>query len=209
MKFLRSTLPVLLLSASILSFAGVQQPQDTLRPNVGNPTLRLELLSMKDRDQAIRNDFISKMSTHRTDSVLLAKMIAIDTANTQRIKEIIHQFGWPGRTFVGQDGAQAVFLIVQHSPDTLFQRSCLPLLQNAFKAGEASGQDLALLTDRVLVREGKPQLYGSQARFVNDKLILDPIEDEANVDKRRASLGLPPLSEYLEMLKQVYRVKDK
>jgi hypothetical protein len=76
-----------------------------------------------------------------------------------------------------------------------------------------SGQDYALLLDRVLVGEGKPQVYGTQAKrfeaWKGREPVLEPIEDEGNVDKRRAEVGLPPLSEYREMLKQMYFPQDK
>ena len=65
-------------------------------------------------------------------------------------------------------------------------------------------KNLALLTDRVLLAEGKKQLYGTQFTFVNGKLKPHPIQDEANVDKRRAEAGLPPLAEYAKMLEKVY-----
>lgn len=72
-----------------------------------------------------------------------------------------------------------------------------------------SGQSYALLLDRVLVAEGKRQVYGTQAKLKGKEFVPDPIEDEANVDKRRAEVGLPPLSEYLRVLKQVYFPQDK
>jgi hypothetical protein len=199
----------MLFFASMAAVGLAQPSQDTSRTKIGNPELRRKLLAMADIDQKMRNELISKMSAHPIDSMDVARLDSIDDLNTKRFKEIIAQNGWPGISMVGNDGAEAVFLVVQHSRDTLFQRSCLALLQNAFMAGGASGQHLALLTDRVRLREGKAQLYGSQAKIVDGKLVLEPIEDEANVDKRRAELGLPPLSKYLELLKQVYHLKDK
>jgi hypothetical protein len=38
---------------------------------------------------------------------------------------------------------------------------------------------------------------------------LQPIEDEANVDRRRAEIGLIPLSEYIKFLKQFYFPSEK
>jgi hypothetical protein len=65
----------------------------------------------------------------------------------------------------------------------------------------------------VLVGEGKPQIYGTQAKrfeeWKGQEPVLEPIEDEANVDKRRAQVGLFPLSEYREMLKKFYFPQDK
>jgi hypothetical protein len=44
----------------------------------------------------------------------------------------------------------------------------------------------------------------SLENWVGQGPVLYPIEDEANVDKRRAKIGLTPLREYLESMKQLY-----
>ncbi len=205
----RFNLFVLLLVAAVCTNGFCQQHTDTSHTTVGNPSLRQELLAMEVIDQKIRTDWINAMSSHAMDSTIVMRMDSIDRADTKHIKEIIKEHGWPGIHLVGKDGAEAAFLIVQHSPDTVFQKSCLPLVQEAFKGGEVSGNDVALLTDRVFVREGKKQLYGSQARIADGKLVVNPIEDEANVDKRRAELGLPPMAEYVKMLEEMYHLKVK
>ena len=46
-------------------------------------------------------------------------------------------------------------------------------------------------------------MTGSQAGFFDGERVLEPIEDEANVDVRRAEVGLPPLVEYVEQLKSL------
>lgn len=110
-----------------------------------------------------------------------------------RIQEIVAEFGWPGKTLVGEDGAHAVWLIVQHSDENLpFQRQCLELMRLAFKAGEVTAHDLSYLTDRVLSHEGLPQMYGTQLVGV-----LSP-EDEARVDLNRLALGLEPWRAFIE-----------
>ena len=199
MKYHNTGYSIIVLLLIVISVVYTQQVNDKLR---------LELLAMQTRDQQIREKVIELKSSNKIDSTLFAQMNQIDSANTIRMKQIIHDSGWPGKSLVGQDGADAVFLIVQHSSDKLFQRSCLPLMENAFKVGEASGPDLALLTDRVRIYEGKPQLYGSQVRIINGKIEIDSIVDKSNLDKRRALRGLPPMDEYLKMLKQVYHLKD-
>ena len=67
--------------------------------------------------------------------------------------------------------------------------------------GDVRPQHIAYLTDRVLVHEGKAQVYGTQAEGQGSDVKLMPITDEANVDKRRALVGLGPLAEYLKLLK--------
>lgn len=128
------------------------------------------------------------------------RMSRVDGPNTERLKEIVAEHGWPTRDEVGEDGRSAIFLLVQHADrDPTFQRAALGPMREAYEAGDASGSDLALLTDRVRVAEGRSQLYGSQLYIEPGKPpALRPIEDEASVDVRRAEMGLPPLSEYLE-----------
>jgi hypothetical protein len=61
---------------------------------------------------------------------------------------------------------------------------------------EVSQTDLAYLTDRVLLVEGKKQIYGTQFNFSDGKWEPRPLEDPTSVDKRRAEVGLQPLAEY-------------
>ena len=180
--------------------------QDANKPAVKEPALREELLKRVDQDQAIRNELISH-GVKSPDKTILARMQAIDAANTERMKAIVKRYGWPGPELVGGDGSEAAFLLVQHA-DLAFQKEMLPLVEKAYRSGGLSGQDYALLLDRVRVGEGKPQVYGTQAKRFEEwngqEPALQPIEDEANVDKRRAEVGLPPLAEYREMLKRMY-----
>ncbi len=201
---------VTLISAT-LAFA--QKSQDTLRATVGNPQLQKELLDMEVNDQNVEHLFVDTMSQHPNDTLgiiaFIKKMDSVFNRNTAALKKILQRYGWPGIDLVGREGAEAAFLIVQHSTDTLFQRACLPLLRTACEHGQASGDNLALLTDRVLVRDGRPQLYGTQTKIVNGKIVLETIADSADVDARRAKLGLMPLSKYLELLRETIHLKDK
>ena len=189
----------------ILLLANIQA-QTTKAQSVANPTLRQELLQRVEQDQAIRNELIKKGIEHPDESVL-TRMKAIDAANTERMRAIVRQYGWPGPELVGQDGTDAAFLLAQHA-DLAFQKEMLPLVEKSYKSGQLSGQSYALLLDRVLVGEGKPQVYGTQAKRIAEwkgkEPVLEPIEDEKNVDKRRAEVGLFPLSEYRELLKKMY-----
>jgi hypothetical protein len=139
------------------------------------------------------------------DSLDIAHVIAVDEANTAWLRRVVAERGWPGKARVGADGADAAFLLVQHADrDTAFQAAVLPLLERAFAAGQASGQHLALLTDRVATARGQPQVYGSQADIVAGRVILKPIADSAGVDARRTRMGLPPLAEYVRVLDSLY-----
>lgn len=168
------------------------------------PELRAELLKRMASDQQARMDLIKKYNG-MIPAAAMDEMKKIDAENTAWIKPLMKQHGWLGYSLVGADGATAAFLLVQHTADAEFRKSSLELLQKAVKDGEARGDQLALLTDRFLVSEGKPQRYGTQTKVTKDgKFEMPPIEDEANVDKRRAEVGLGPLAEYVESMRQRY-----
>jgi hypothetical protein len=76
-----------------------------------------------------------------------------------------------------------------------FKQETLPLVRDAYHARKTDGSNYAFLLDDVRVKEGKPQVYGTYSKEGGGQY---PIEDRANVNKRRAEIGLPPLSENLE-----------
>ena len=72
-------------------------------------------------------------------------------------------------------------------------------------ATKVPGESIALLTDRVRLAEHRKQLYGSQLEgdcSVGYK--LRPVEDEANLDARRARLDLPPMADYLQFMSTAF-----
>ena len=125
----------------------------------------------------------------------------VDRRNTQRMKKIIAEHGWPIRRTVGSDGTRAAWLLVQHAAqDVAFQRRCLKMMEKHRTDGEVSPGDIAYLTDRVLVNEGKPQLYGTQFHVRDGRRRPRPIREPDNVDKRRKAVGLSTLREYTELM---------
>ena len=115
------------------------------------------------RAELLRRTVLDQEARWAHDS---AAMERADSDNLPWIRQVIAEHGWPGRSDVGDDGAQAAWLLVQHADaDPAFQRDCLGLLTSAVGQGEARRSHLALLTDRVLVAEGQPQEYGTQLRY--------------------------------------------
>ncbi len=125
-------------------------------------------------------------------------MVEKDSINLIKVKAIIDKFGWLGPDVIGDEGNSTLFLVIQHS-DIVTQEKYLPIMREAVKNGKAKATSLALLEDRVALRRGKNQIYGSQVVWdmkSNEYFVL-PLEDPENVDIRRSKVGLPPLSEYL------------
>lgn len=169
--------------------------------------MRQELLQMVKEDQAARKEMLKMLAP---DAAARRKIADIDRKNTARMKEIIAKYGWPGKKLVGDDGAHAAWLLVQHADrDRAFQKQCLTLLERAVKTNEAAAADLAYLTDRVLVAEKKRQLYGTQFRAVDGKMEPYPVADEKNLDQRRKEAGLPSFAEYQKTMEKLYKPKTE
>jgi len=151
--------------------------------------IRVELLCRVERDQAARRS--------RDPAV----MLDVDAENLPWLKRLVGEVGWPGKSLVGEDGANAAWLLVQHADqDPAFQRQCLDLLTEAADRAEATSRQVAYLTDRVLLREGKPQEFGTQATGQGELWVARRLRDPERVDERREQVGLGPLQEYLDRM---------
>ncbi len=181
--------------------ARLRLPGADERPLPSN--VRAELAAMRAADQAARNP------DSLMDAAFLQRMVRGDSARTDRLEAIVSEWGWPTPTRAGVSAAEAAFLVLQHTDDDAFQRRMLPKLDTLAGVGELDGQDLAMLTDRVLKRQGLPQRYGTQFDMTDSGLVLYPIEDSAGVAARRDSVGLMPLPEYERMLGSFYHLPTK
>lgn len=142
-----------------------------------NPdALRVELEQMRERDQASR----AGTAPDR------------DREHATRLGAILDECGWPSLTMHGRSASIGAFLVLQHA-DLEMQQRYLPLVRAADADGALPRGLLPLLEDRILVRQGKPQLYGSQFRGTGEPY---PIADPDALDARRQRAGLEPLERY-------------
>lgn len=166
--------------------------------SVRDPALRAELLALFAEDQAARHAVMADQNAETS-----ARVDAIDRMSCARMKELVATVGWPGRSLVGRNAANAAWCLVQHADhDVAFQKQCLPLIERAVAAGEAEPDHAAYLYDRIAVAEQRPQRYGTQYGPDGKP---QPIEDEANVDAHRASVGLEPLAEYDQRMQALFK----
>ena len=213
-----SVLTVILVGSLIAVVTRAQRAEQVLP--IKNRDLQTELLRMRAEDQRYRNQMqgeIMKMSSlgtiQQSDQLIaiVKKQDGIDKRNMARLEEIIRQHGWPGRSLVGEEAANAGFLILQHA-DLTVQKKYFPLVKEGASKGEVHPADAAMLEDRILMGEGKKQIYGSAVQSgpqTGGKLALHPIEDEEHVDERRAAVGLMPLVEYLREFGLEYKRPTK
>ncbi len=174
-----------------------EKKRETLR----DAPLRLELLAREAKDQAAQHAAIAAGGGDAWGQTAPVK-----EANATWLKGIIAEKGWPGIARVDRDGAKAAWVIVQHADhDPAFQAQALGLMQKAAEAGDADAADVALLTDRVLLAQGKSQRYGTQFGDAADGAMeLRPTEDMETLDARRRAVGLQPLAAYKAMLSEMY-----
>jgi hypothetical protein len=174
--------------------------------------LQAELLKILDEDQKYRIQMNETQKKFGSESKEMDELWKItnqkDSINLLKVKKILDEKGWVGKDKVGTQANSALFLVIQHS-DLETQKKYLPMMKEAVTKGNASPGSLALLIDRIEIREGRRQIYGSQiGTNPNNKTpYVLPLIDPDNVDKRRAEVGLDPISEYVKNWNLVWDVE--
>ena len=159
---------------------------------------------MREIDQKARNDCSGSADEQMRCYAKVSE--TVDKPNTKRINEIFNAGGFPTVKSVGRDGVEAYYLLLQHSNDPTLKQKCLPGIKRAFGQKAMSANDYSNFTDRLLVELGKLQVYGANFDMEDGKLVMSPTIDLKNLDKHRKSIGLPPIAEYVKMLKEVYKL---
>lgn len=157
--------------------------------------LRQSLLDMAAQDLSLREELAADGSLFEGYH---PRMQQVHRRNAEGLLEIMRRHGWPGHSLVGEDGAEAAWLIAQHAiaePD--LQRRTLTLMKEAAQRGEAQLWQAAMLEDRIRMFEGRRQLYGTQFDWDEwgEMSPYPEIEDVERVDERRHAVGLGPLQE--------------
>ncbi|WP_157514653.1 DUF6624 domain-containing protein [Christiangramia portivictoriae] len=163
-------------------------------------SIQSQLDSVWKTDQEIRFKLIQLQQDGKMNSdevkELAQQMKMQDSLNLKKV-EIILQDGWPED--LNMQGNQTIFLVIQHA-DFQTQQKYLPVIEKAVQDNKTFPANLALLKDRMALREGKKQIYGSQI-FIDSKTgkkYVQPLQDPENVDELRAEVGLPTMETYLQ-----------
>ncbi|MBP1163823.1 hypothetical protein JOE44_000707 [Chryseobacterium sp. PvR013] len=174
--------------------------------------LQAELLAIHEEDQKYRVQMNETQKKFGPNSKEMNDLWRItnqkDSINLLKVKKILDEKGWVGKDKVGAQANSALFLVIQHS-DLETQKKYLPMMKEAVTKGNASPGSLALLIDRIEIREGRKQIYGSQIGIIqsNNTFYVSPLIDPDNVDKRRTEVGLGPISDYLKNWNLVWDVE--
>jgi hypothetical protein len=145
-----------------------------------------ELIAMGEADLAL-----ARQAMNSDDVVLQQAWRRLTTTHADRLTEILDDAGcWPS---CGPEAAYAAWKIAQHADRQLdVQRRVLALITGSPEPGVGE-REIAMLRDRVLVNEGRNQIYGTQvAGVVDGAPVLWPVDDPDGLAERRARVGLPP-----------------
>jgi len=159
-----------------------------------NIELQKRLIDMAAEDEQVREELAATGELYHGYA---PRMAEVHRRNAEAMKAIIVEHGWPGRSLVGEEGAHAAWLIVQHAiGDPELQRGALPILREAAARGEADPWQPAYLEDRICSLERRPQKYGTQFDW-DENGVMSPwtLADPDRVDEYRRDVGLGPLAE--------------
>jgi hypothetical protein len=132
----------------------------------------------------------------------------LDSVNQQKIETLIDKYHWPKNNEIDKEGSNTIFLVIQHAKLAM-KLKYLPLIKEAYKKNMITGQEVALLEDRIAMFQHKKQIYGSQ--LIGDgtgKYYIAPLGDPDNVDKRRAEMGMPSMNENLQRWNMTWNVEQ-
>lgn len=160
-----------------------------------------KIINLKNADLELRNSLVQNGKLNEGYSY---EMSVLHNVNAKALNEIVDTIGYPTIHKVGKEANEAAWLVIQHSigqPE--FMKKCAVLLERAVNENEADPKNLAYLTDRIAVFEGKPQLYGTQFDWdENGNLSPDLLDDLIRVNERRMSIGLNSLEEQTEIIRR-------
>jgi hypothetical protein len=189
--------------------ADMQRRHDELIQNNGpgaDAATRDQLLSMLEQDKAARG-LKDGAATPDKKLGIASNLTEIDAALTEQLKVIVTAHGWPTIALVGIDASNAAMLILTHTRDHAWQLSLLPQLVTLADEGRIDGSSLALVVDKELVSEGRPQRYGTQFKLIDEGMAMYAVEDPGGLDSIRARVFLPPMDVYKKQLADMYHFK--
>lgn len=189
--------PLLVLSV-IVAFAAA--PQAWAQRSHPDSVLARAILQRAEIDQAVLHMPANDYDAANADSLVAA----VQRLNASWVQTIIANRGYPRISEVGAEASTRLWLMVQHADhDPDFQREVLAVMTPLHALGEVSGANVAYLTDRIRVAEGRPQVYGTQVeRWDGYDPVPFDIEDPKRVDERRAALGMDTLADYFDLFRR-------
>jgi len=151
--------------------------------------LKKAISNLITQDQADLKEF-------RKGSLSLIRINSNIKNRNEKIRKILSGQIFPGKS-LGETTYKSFIALVLHSDDDEIMEGYL-LKSRKMEPKEVDKSLEGYLIDKLLIKQGKPQEYGTQYKDVspNGTINFFPIEKVEEVDKRRNEIGLPSLDEY-------------
>lgn len=199
-------------------------------------SLKSELVQILESDQDLRRIFTPDITPEGKRQILKKYNITaeefetrgwkitqeIDSLNLIKVEKIISKHGYPGKELVGEKLSAAVWYVIQHSELPTMEKY-FPLIEKANKERDLDDRNIAMMKDRMLMYQGKPQIYGTQGAgrlFINPTTqeeewtnFIWPIENPNNVNDLRKSMNInTTIEEYAESMgidySKIYTIEE-
>lgn len=160
--------------------------------------IRIELMNLtkKGSIEGYTDNIIDSLMT------VAEQMKEIDEENIELVSSLLTN-GLPEG--LNLESYEAIWLIIDHA-GIKQQKQYLPLMKRASKKGLISANDLATLTDRIMMYEGKPQKYGTQSYTVNvdgkQMIYIWPVSNPRKLNRLRKEINTCSIEEYVLLLKE-------
>ncbi len=121
------------------------------------------------------------------------------SVNIEKVKKILRANQWPEPSMIGDQGNITICNVLQHA-DQETRESYIPLMRQAVLNKKLAPRYLVRAEDRIATDKGELQRYGGQMKYYPETKSFNvwPVYDPANVDKRRAEIGLGPIAVFLK-----------
>ncbi len=118
-----------------------------------------------------------------------------DSLNIKKVERIIKKYGYPGKSLVGSPTNITCWYVIQHSNKI---KKYFSIIKQASELKEIPKTNVAMMEDRMLMSDGKEQIYGTQGA---GRLIINaagkeefynfiwPIKDISQVNDLRKQVG--------------------
>lgn len=163
------------------------------------------LCAIRDKDESIRQKIMPMLASGNQDSIMavVVQMNMIDKENQTFVFGLLDNQGWPDG--LSDKANSAIFLVIDHA-EFAAQEKYYPVVKEKAEQGIIGKEDAATLQDRILMKKGEMQVYGTQTTrvVINGENInyLWPVKNPDQLDKLRKEVNLPPIAEYIAVFEK-------
>ena len=167
------------------------------------------LRNVRESDQSARLAMIELTRSDQLDidAVLAAqtKIEEVDSTNQVIVARLLDS-GWPQG--LSEEANNAIWLVIDHAPID-YQLRYMPLIEEQVATGAISKSQYATLFDRIRMRQGEPQRYGTQtvqrrSAEQNASIYVWPVENPRKLNRLRRAMGLTPIKRYCRKVSKLY-----